>query len=476
MLVHSNLKLYQFKKTQGSLMKYILLILLISILIINTGCTNQRFYISPENLDSKESNAETKKLYWFIPDGMRADPDLFNIFEWAEQGELPNIKKMMDNGAYGYSMPVFPTHTPVNFATLLTGSYPATHGVADGPMHIEGRPLDKVAIGGFSSVAKKIPAIWTTLEENDKKVLILSTPGSTPPEIDNGIVIRGRWGGWGADFHAINFESKQDGVQRINQGRGSRLFFFGPELTQYLNPVSAKNWENVPQSFSQALETEMTAWGATTYAYIYDSTDDTVINYDKIIFSKDKEEILANIEQGEWSNWHPITLKWQGRDVNSDVKFHIIILDEDGFFRVRLFFNNINEFLTQPSSAASELTSNIGPMMDFVDNFPPQLIYYSEDKKTFLDELKSTFEWHTNAIPFILSRYNPDAIIHDIYSPNQMLTSRWWLGYIDPESERYDDITEEEREQLWNEVKGMYKYLDKMIGQILENTDENTRF
>jgi len=151
-----------------------------------------------------------------------------------------------------------------------------------------------------------------------------------------------------------------------------------------------------------------------------------------------------------------------------------IILDDDGFFRVRLFFNNINEFLTQPSTIAQDLTTNVGPMMDFVDNFPPQLIYYPEDKKTFLDELKKTFEWHTNSIPFIMSKYNPDVVIHDIYSPNQMLTSRWWMGYIDPKSSRYNDASEEEREQLWKEVKDMYKNLDNMVGEILENVDENT--
>ena len=41
-----------------------------------------------------------KKLYWFIPDGMRADPGLFNVFKWAQEGKLPNIKKMMDNGSH----------------------------------------------------------------------------------------------------------------------------------------------------------------------------------------------------------------------------------------------------------------------------------------------------------------------------------------------------------------------------------------
>ena len=429
-------------------------------------------YLDIRLIPKKEIKAE--KLYWLIPDGMRAEPDLFNIFEWAEQGKLPNIKKMMDNGAYGYSVPVFPSHTPVNFATLLTGSYPKTHGVADGPMHVEGRTLDKVAVAGFSSVARKVPAIWTTLEENGKTVALISMPGSTPPEINKGIVIRGRWGGWGADFHAINFQTKGDNSQRVKQGRGTRMFFFGPQLTQYVDPKHATGWENMPKSFSPALEAEMKPWESIVYAYIYDDTNDEKVNYNKIIFSKDKKSVLADLKQGEWSDWQSITLKWQEKDVISDVRFRIIILEEDGFFRIRMLFNNVNEYIAQPSTIAKELNLGVGPMVDFVDNFPPQLVYYNEDKQAFLEELKMSLDWHTSVIPFVIKKYNPDVIIQDPYSPNQMLTSRWWLGYIDPKSKRYNEVTEEEREQLWKEVEDMYVQLDTMVGEMIKNADDNT--
>lgn len=449
-------------------------ILLFVLMLIITGCAPAPVENTEEPTEEMEAEGATK-LYWFIPDGMRADPDEFNIFEWAENGELPNIKRMMDKGSYGFNIPVFPSHTPVNFATLLTGTSPKVHGVADGPMHVEGKPLNKVAVGGFRSVARKIPAAWSTLEDAGKKVVVLSTPGSTPPEIDEGIVVRGRWGGWGADFHAINFEMKLDGEQRKKQGRGSRLFFFGPQLTQYLDRKEATGWgEDAPKSFSPALEAQLTSWGATAYAYVYDSTDDSVENYDKIAFSFDKQEILADLEEGKWSEWQNLDLMWQGTAVPSNVKFYPIIIDEDGFFRVRLFYNNVNEFISQPSSVAAELTEGIGPMVDFVDNFPPQLIYYDEDKKAFLDEMHMSFDWHTKAIPFVMEKYQPEVVIHDIYSPNQMLTSRWWLGYVDPTSTRYNDVTEEERTVLKEEVMDMYKRLDKMVGEVLDNVDENT--
>jgi predicted AlkP superfamily phosphohydrolase/phosphomutase len=451
--------------------KYLPTLLIIFILLVLTSCdVNDNTNLS----NVTESDKSNIKLYWFIPDGMRADPDLFNIYKWAEEGKLPNIKKMMNKGSYGYSIPTFPSHTPTNFATLLTGTYPKTHGVADGPMHVEGKPLNKVSIGGFSSVAKKVEPIWVTLEDKNDDVLLLSMPGSTPPELDFGTTIRGRWGGWGADFHALNFESKLDSKQSKNQGRGNKLFFFGPELTQYLDQKKPINWSLNPKSFSDPFEIELNGWGSKIYGYVYDSTNDNSINYDRILFSPDKKTKLNVIKQGQWSNWYPIKLKWGEFDVDSHVTFNIIKLDNDGFFRIRLFYNNLNKYNVKPSNVANELNDNIGPMIDFVDNFPPQLIYYPEDKNTFFDEMHKSFDWHTNAIPYIINNMSPDIILHDIYSPNQMLTSRWWLGYIDPDSQRYNEVNNQTRQKLMGEVLDMYKRLDIMVGEILNNTDENT--
>ena len=424
------------------------------------------------------SSSKPLKLYWFIPDGMRADPEQFNIYQWAEEGKLPNIKKLMDRGSYGFSQPTFPSHTPTNFASLLTGTLPEVHGVDDGPMHVEDRPLNKVAIGGFRSTARKVPAIWETLEDQGEEVALISLPGSTPPEIEKGVVLRGRWGSWGADFHALNFETKADSAQRVKQGRGSRLFFFGPQLTSYIDASSVNGWENAPVSFSEPMETAMSGWGSNVYAYIYDSTDDGVVNYNHVAFSLDKKEIFSDLSQGEWGDWQEITLKWKTEDdvidVKSDVRATVIKLDDDGFFRMRLFYNNLNEHITYPGSASDKIVSDIGPMMDFVDNFPPQLIYYPEDKQTFLDEAWLTFDWHTDVIGSIKKNFNPSVVIHDIYTPNQMLTSRWWMGYLDKNSSNYGKVSEVERTQLWSEVNEMYQRLDKMIGEIMDNADEDT--
>lgn len=423
---------------------------------------------------AKKAGQSGRRLFWFIPDGLRADPDLFTIFQWAREGKLPNLWRMMENGAYGHCIPTFPSHTPTNFATLFTGASPRVHGVADGPMHTEGFPLDRVSVGGFSSTAKKVAPIWTTLEKRGKHVVLLSIPGSTPPELKSGHTFRGRWGGWGADFHPLNFESKQDLKQRRKQGRGSRLFFFGPQLTRYIDTGRPRGWTNAPASYSPPLAVTLSGWGLDVHCLIHDSTDNGQVTYDRVAFSLDKRRILADLKAGEWSDWNPATLKWQGLDVPSHVKFQVVKLEPDGFFRLRILYGNLNSLNTKPEIAADEMTQAAGPMVDFVDNFPPQLVHYPEDKKTFVDEANMSYVWHKRAAVYVLKTLKPDVFIQDIYSPNQMLTGRWWMGYIDPTSARYGDVTVKERKALWDEIHAMYRHIDDIVGVMLKAADQNT--
>jgi predicted AlkP superfamily pyrophosphatase or phosphodiesterase len=71
---------------------------------------------------AESGKGPAKKIYWLIPSGLRADTGDFNVYKWAREGKLPNLKRMMDEGAYGYSVPDFPSSTPVNYATLITGA------------------------------------------------------------------------------------------------------------------------------------------------------------------------------------------------------------------------------------------------------------------------------------------------------------------------------------------------------------------
>ena len=453
-------------------------------------------FFNPKKVaDPGGASPRTLKLYWFIPDGLRAEASLFTLFQWAEEGLLPNLKKMMDAGSYGYSIPVFPGHTPTNFATLLTGATPKVHGIADGTMHIEGYPLKMVSKGGFSSVAKKVPPIWYTLEENGLVSTLLSVPGSTPPELDLGLIVRGRWGGWGVDFPAVIFHSAADQALRQEQGMGNRVFNFGSELTKFSQATTPSGWEMaLPPSFSPPREVVLANWGSTVYACLLDSSDDGQVNYDQVVFSLDKKHELARLAEGQWSGWLPVTLTWELQNdynintpkrmawemnlssvpVNTELAINVVKLGEADFFRIRFFYNNLNTQQVKPADQAKEILAAVGPMVDFPDNYPPQLIYYPEDKQTFLEETRRSLAWHKAMAGYLIQQGGSDVIIHDIYTPNQMLTSRWWLGNIDPASRRYGEVEPAVRQALMAEVKEMYRGIDAILGEILARVDEDT--
>ena len=413
----------------------------------------------------------TTKLYWFIPDGMRADPELFDIYRWAEEGKLPNIKRIMEEGSYGYSVPDFPSHTPTNFATLFTGAHADTHGIADGPMHVEGFPLEKPSAKGFTSTAKKVAPIWNILEDEDKEVVLLSIPGSTPPELKDGITIRGRWGGWGADVHSVIFEPKNLLPLRKTIGRGTKLFYLGPHLTDFVDTVTPSDWENVPTSFSPPKEALLEAHGVTIFSFIYDTTNDSKENYDAVAFSFDKKNIFYSEGQGVWSDWNEVTLAFNEAEYTSNIKIKAIKLWDNGDFRIKVLFDTLNRFIVEPNIIADELYKGVGPMVDFPDNWPPQLIYEPEDKQTFIEEADMALTWHKDAAAFILDTYDPDVFIQDTYTANQMLESRWWHGIIEPQSNRYDKA---EAESAMGDIQAMYQGLDAILGEMLNSADEDT--
>jgi predicted AlkP superfamily phosphohydrolase/phosphomutase len=414
-------------------------------------------------------------LYWFVPDGLRADIGGKDVFELAREGKLPNIRKMMENGSYGFSLPVYPSHTPVNFATLMTGCYPEVHGVTDGQMRMEGHGLAKPTISGFSSTAKKAPPAWKLFDDAGRTVAVVSVPGSTPPDLSSGITIRGRWGSWGSDFWAVNYEASADA--KPSGGDSTRLFFMGPQLTQQVRTAPAEGWKDAPVSYSPPLEADLHAYGATVYAYIYDATDDKAVNYSGVRFSFDKAEPLADLASaGAWSGWKPVGLKWGGETLDSSLKVSLMRLDPSGAMSARLLFDPMNRTTVQPADAVPGMEKELGPMVDFPDNWPAQLNNYPEQKATFLAEAKMALEWHRSLVPFMYATLKPDVFIQDTYTPNQMLESRWWTPYVDPNSVRYAAAAPQERAAARADLEDMYARLDSVLGEALKSAGPDTVF
>lgn len=102
-----------------------------------------------------------------------ADPVI--IKRMIAEGRLPNLKKVMDEGAHTENLDmlgVFPTVTPPNWTTLATGNYPITHGVTCFQNASEGR----IGISEMNWDSRRIESelIWEAFEDEGKRCIMFN--------------------------------------------------------------------------------------------------------------------------------------------------------------------------------------------------------------------------------------------------------------------------------------------------------------
>lgn len=105
-----------------------------------------------------------------------------------ERGDLPNFKKISEQGCEAILESKYPPLTPPAWISLSTGTKPARHGVYDFWMY-EGEGAARTT--RVQTRRKGGKAIWNILSEYGKRVIVLNVPMTYPPEPVNGIMISG---------------------------------------------------------------------------------------------------------------------------------------------------------------------------------------------------------------------------------------------------------------------------------------------
>lgn len=113
-----------------------------------------------------------------------ADPEL--VFGWKD--ELPNLKKLIDNGAYGKLRSTHPPITVPAWAVMMSGKDPGQLGYY-GFRNRKDYSYD--AYGIANSNAVKHDRAWDILSKAGKKIVLLGVPQTYPPKPINGCVVSG---------------------------------------------------------------------------------------------------------------------------------------------------------------------------------------------------------------------------------------------------------------------------------------------
>ncbi|MDZ7673370.1 MAG: alkaline phosphatase family protein [Halanaerobiales bacterium] len=109
------------------------------------------------------------------------------IDKWMENGELPNLKSIKENGATGPLRSTIPPITGAAWSSFQTGTNPGKHGAFNWFKRSEGEynaePVTALDI--------KEPTLWKVLNTFKKKVGLIGVPVTTPPEKVENFMIPG---------------------------------------------------------------------------------------------------------------------------------------------------------------------------------------------------------------------------------------------------------------------------------------------
>lgn len=109
------------------------------------------------------------------------------IKPWAEEGHLPNLKRMMEEGAYGELGSTLPPMTAPAWTAFATGCNPGKHRLYDWIA----REPDSYRFTPVTALDGMAPTIYSLLSEQGRKVVSLNVPMTYPPTPVNGVMVSG---------------------------------------------------------------------------------------------------------------------------------------------------------------------------------------------------------------------------------------------------------------------------------------------
>ena len=79
-----------------------------------------------------------------------------------KQGQLPQFKKLIDNGAHGILKSQNPMFSPIIWTSIVTGKTPQVHG-------IDGVVFNEKFQENYSSNNRKVQALWNIVRSSGKR-------------------------------------------------------------------------------------------------------------------------------------------------------------------------------------------------------------------------------------------------------------------------------------------------------------------
>jgi predicted AlkP superfamily phosphohydrolase/phosphomutase len=376
---------------------------------------------------------------------------------FVEQGRLPNIAKLMTRGVFfENALPCYPTLTPSNWTTIVTGAWPGTHGITDFTVHHPGEPLD-VTHPGFTTEECSAEYLWNAAARAGKRSVLMKYTASWPPVLENGVQVDGCVPGCehtlcpdhlfvcakaeGGSPTAEQIERKSDAW---TQQKKSEIYKKGIEHVALEAEGGALVGEIVLRPFS----------GKPCRLGLVAESGGAV----RVV---DGEKTLASARLGEWSGWFEVRFG-DGPAFEGRTRFKVLEVAADGS-RLKVYTTSImpKTGYTQPEGVAVELAENVAGAF-----IQAPAVGAAEagwiDPTTFCEVAEFQAEWYAAASIYLLEKGPWDLYFVQTHAVDH--ASHLWINRADP----HTASSKEESAEYLGYLARVYAASDTLIGKVLE--------
>jgi 2',3'-cyclic-nucleotide 2'-phosphodiesterase (5'-nucleotidase family) len=396
-----------------------------------------------------------EKAIFFASDGLRQDL----VAQYAAQGLMPVMGKFLKNGAQAADSGLLtqaPPNTGAGWYSLATGAWPGVHGSTNNTFHINGAPFAN-RTAAFDAGVLQAETLAQAAERGGRKVAQIEWAGGRVGVINGPTVdYRAFFSGRGVATNYISPTDDAAFVAAFGLQFDHPAGFAGQAPFPAAAPTDATGWSNVPTSNSPAKEMRLRVldFGTDKYglnAFIFDSTNDNKVNYDRVLFSSNKNGAAAvgTLAKGQWADVKvtivggPLT----GKTAGMLVKVEELAPD---LSQVRLFHTSVSR-----ANASWTDWSEPGFSGDFAEylaqKFPTStaadyaiLESGIVSEETYVEQGLYWETGHHPMISYILNKYKPDLVMAGYPTTDEF--QHQFLGLITPTlpngdpNPAYDDV------------------------------------
>ena len=406
---------------------------------------------------------QTDKAVFFAADGLRQDI----VAKYAAQkGVVPTMAEFLKKGTFASGNGLLteaPPNTGAGWYSLATGAWPGVHGSTNNTFHRNGQPFAN-RTAAFDAGVLQAESIAQSAERGGLKVAQVEWAGGRNATIDGPTIdFRTFHSGRGV---ATNFIGQAGDplfddvafIQAFGLQFDHPAGHAGQEPFPGAAPTPATGWTgSLPQTFSPAREMRLRVidFGVDKYglnAWIFDSTNDSTTNYDKVLFSRTKSasDSVGILEEGDWAD---VKVTIQGGPSNGLTAGMLVRVEEltPNLSRVRLFHTSVSRAIASWPSWPGEA----GFSGDFAEYLAQKFKTSTAadfavleagivSEETYVDQGLYWKDAHLPMLEYVAETYQPDLLLVGMPTTDEF--QHQFLGLVSPKlpggppNPAYDDV------------------------------------